>query len=301
MVEGAEMAGNGQQVYLAGRLIPLHDAAISVQDRGYTLGDGLFETLAIRQGQALHLTAHLDRLANGAAQLALPLPASATQMARQLTDLIAVNQIREGSARLTVSRGTGDRGLALPDHPRPSLLITTSASRATPGPRYKTAVLSQRTRRNDLSPLSRLKTTGGYLDHILALREAEDRGADDALLLNTAGRVACGSVGNLFLVRRDGGLVTPPISDGVLAGIARQLIITGLGAAQASLLPADLHQAQGLLLSNSLGVTIITDLEDHCFQTRQTANPQVLDLADKMLAIILQDKAPKVGSGVDRE
>jgi branched-chain amino acid aminotransferase len=110
-------------------------------------------------------------------------------------------------------------------------------------------------RRNEHSPLSRLKSLA-YLDNVLALREAAAAGCDEALLLNTAGRLAGGSRSNLFLVL-NGSLVTPPPSEGILAGIARRTLIdlageVGIAAREAPLTLDDVEAASEILICNSL-------------------------------------------------
>ena len=121
-------------------------------------------------------------------------------------------------------------------------------------------------RRNEHSPLSQLKSLA-YLDNILALREADAAGCDEAILLNTAGRIAGGSRSNLFLVL-DGTVTTPPPSEGLLPGIARQTVLAlaakhGIPAREAALAPADLAKASEAFLTNSLlEVLPVTRLQD---------------------------------------
>jgi branched-chain amino acid aminotransferase len=111
------------------------------------------------------------------------------------------------------------------------------------------------TRRNEHSPLSAVKALG-YLDQILALREARAGGADEAILLNTAGRLACASAANLFLVA-DGRVLTPPIADGALPGITRGLVLErlirkGAPIEERSIEPVCLEQAEEAFVTSSL-------------------------------------------------
>ncbi|MGO1117905.1 aminotransferase class IV [Rhodovibrionaceae bacterium A322] len=281
MVKGTEVAQQEQQVHLSGRLVPRSQAAIAIDDRGFTLGDGLFETLAVQAGQALHLDRHLQRLKAGARQLALPLPDSLTTLKEQIDELLHANELGEGTLRITLSRGPGARGLAFPEQPTPTLVMTSTATPLSRTPRQRAAIVATSTRRNEHSPLSRLKSTGGYLDNMLALQEAKDKRAEEALLLNVQGNVTCGTIGNLFLLR-DGDLSTPPVRDGVLPGIARQVILEEMQVEERSVTPEDLKAAEGLLLTNSLGVTLIRSLEGESCQTDAAA-----PVADKMLSLIL--------------
>jgi len=108
------------------------------------------------------------------------------------------------------------------------------------------------TRRNEHSPLARVKSLN-YLDNILARREAAENGADDAILLNTRGRVAETTIANLFALI-DGRVVTPSVAEGALPGIARGLILERLEVAERPLTLAELRRAGEIVLTNSLGV-----------------------------------------------
>jgi branched-chain amino acid aminotransferase len=138
----------------------------------------------------------------------------------------------------------------------PSLLVTAGPAAAQAGPAR--LVLATVTRRNEWSPLARLKSLN-YLDNILARQEAAACGADDAVLLNTAGRVAETSIANLFAVLDDA-LVTPPVADGALPGILRGLVIERLGAVARPLDPEDLTRARAIVLTNSLGARPVASL-----------------------------------------
>jgi len=240
------------KIHLNGRLIEATAARIDPADRGLLLADGLFETLRVYGGRAFQLEAHLARLAAGAVVLDLPLP-PAGDIARAVAETLAANDLREGSLRITVTRGPGERGLLPPAHPSPTLLIVGHPSGEAP-PAAMTAHVSS-IRRNEHSPLSRLKSLA-YLDNVLALREAAAAGCDEALVLNTAGRLSGGSRSNLFLVL-NGSLVTPPPSEGILAGIARRTLIdlageAGIAAREAPLNLDDVEAASEALICNSL-------------------------------------------------
>lgn len=210
-------------LWLNGRWIDDGEAAIDPADRGLLLGDGLFETMRAEAGQVRHLAAHLARLHGGADVLGLPVPLPDEAIAEALRATIAANGLAEGAAavRLTLTRGPGPRGLLPPEPTRPTMMI---AAIPLPPPRPPAdAVLVGSIRRNEHSPTSRLKTLG-YLDNILALREARAAGGDEAILCCTAGRLACASAGNLFLVM-DGRIRTPPVEDGALPGVTRQRLL----------------------------------------------------------------------------
>ncbi|PWC94851.1 2-keto-4-methylthiobutyrate aminotransferase [Azospirillum sp. TSO5] len=240
----------GMTIWLNGRLMPAADARIDPADRGFTLGDGLFETIRIKDGAPRHLPRHLDRLGAGAALLRLPLPYDAADLIGAMTALIEAVGLTDGVVRLTLSRGTGARGVLPPADARPTLLMTAAPAAHMTSP--VAAIIAGCTRRNEHSPLSRLKSLN-YLDSILARQEAAERGADEALLLNGAGRLAESSVANLFL-SIGGRLLTPTVADGALPGIRRALILERHGAEETPLTPDDLARADEVILTNSLGL-----------------------------------------------
>jgi branched-chain amino acid aminotransferase len=241
-------------IYLNGAILPAERARIDPFDRGFSLGDGLFETLRAYDGRPFRLADHLERMSTAAAALDIPLPVDMPAVAEAVRELLGANGHRRGDAsiRITLSRGTGPRGLAPPEDPRPTLLIATAGY--APPPEVCAAV-SVDVRRNEGSPQSRMKTLGA-LDNVLAMREAASRGAEEAILRNNAGAVACGARANLFALV-DGHLVTPPVLDGVLPGIARRVVLEIAAAwrlprEETSLRAEDLLRAEEILLTNSL-------------------------------------------------
>lgn len=239
------------KVFWGGQLVAESKACVDFVDRGLTLGDGLFETIAVRDGRAARLNAHLIRLRDGADIIGLNVPLGDQELSAALQDVIDANGISEGILRLTLTRGPAPRGLLPPVPAQPSLLITGAAQDETTA-KGVNAVIATVTRRNEHSPLSGIKTIG-FLDEILAAREAALRGADEALLLNSSGNLAEATVANLFLVI-DGGTVTPPVIDGALPGVMRAEVIKVLAAAECTLKPADLAIASEAFLTNSLGI-----------------------------------------------
>lgn len=235
--------------------------AISAGDRGLTLADGLFETILVAGGRPHRLDEHLGRLAAGAAVLRFAAP---LEVVRDAVLALAATEPGPAALRVTVTRGAGARGLALPAAPQPT--VFGSIAPFDTGLVFRPVTLAtSEIRRNELSPLAGVKSLA-YMDNVLALAAALDAGAGDALLLNTAGRVACTSAGNVFAVV-DGVLATPPLADGALPGIARgELLaagrIAGLPVAERSLTLADIAAASAVFATNSLRlVTPVTAID----------------------------------------
>ncbi|MBW8725936.1 MAG: aminotransferase class IV [Inquilinus limosus] len=243
--------------WLNGQLLAAGAAWIDPADRGFTLGDGLFETIRVRDGAAVWLDRHLARLAEGSAVLGIPARFGDAALAEACAAVIAAEGIEAGVLRLTVSRGTGPRGVLPPAVPTPTVLIAGHAGLPPQGP--VALVVARGTCRNQASPLSRVKSLN-YLDAVLARREAAERGANDAVMLNTAGRVAETTIANLF-ARIDGVWATPPVAEGALPGIMRAEVLARLGAVERPLAVADLQRAEALLLTNALSIRAASRLD----------------------------------------
>ena len=240
--------------YVNGRFVRETDASLSPLDRGFTLADGVFETMVARDDRVFRLRDHLARLRRDAAMLHLRLPPTRT-LAGAVGETLRRNGHEWAVARLTVSRGV-DRGWGL-DVRRgltPTVVVRTGPWQGPPEapPPARRLALSPYSR-NDRSPLSRAKTLA-YVQDVVAREEARRRGAHDALLCNTRGLVGCASSSNVF-VFLEGALVTPPVEDGVLPGIARSTLLAvaenqGIAAREESLTPEDVARADEAFLSN---------------------------------------------------
>jgi branched-chain amino acid aminotransferase len=226
--------------------IPLDPA-----DRGLALGDGLFETIAVLNGTPVYLEAHLDRLDSAALELGIVLSRKAIE--RGIAELLRASSADRAILRVSITRGVGARGLSAQGE-RPTLLITLTPWQQ--GTVYAPVRLATSSiRRNESSPASGVKSLS-YIDNIFAAREASRAGADDALLLNTQGRVACSTIANVFLVAGES-LVTPPVSEGVLPGIIRARVLAlasraGLMAAERPIAPPELLSCEAVFLTNSV-------------------------------------------------
>ncbi len=242
-------------------------------DRGLTLGDGLFETLLARDGQLVAFEAHLRRMAHGCGVLGLPEPDAV--LALQLClDALADAGLGAGRAavRLTLTAGSGGRGLNRPATPAPRLFATAAPS---PRPTTPAGLIIARARRNEGSPASRLKSLS-YLDNVLARAEAAAAGADEAVMLNTRGQVACAGAANLFWLSQ-GRLCTPALQCGVLDGIVRRQVLTamlatGQRAEEVAVGAEALASVQAMVLTNSLiGVRAVSSLEGRALDSTDLA------------------------------
>ncbi len=241
--------------------------SLSAQDRGLTLGDGLFETLAVNKGVALWRFEHIERMRKAASELGIPFPETEIENA---IDALTHRTKDHHVLRLTLTRGEGGRGLA-GDIAKSTLIGTLQPFDA--NLRFQpVSLMTSTVRRNLHAPSSRMKTTS-YIDNILAAREAHSAGVEDALMLNTAGRISCTSIGNLFL-EVEGELVTPSLSEGILPGITREAVIrlarqAGIGVREKQVKATELAKADFAFVTNSLRyVRPVSTLDGRRFSSR---------------------------------
>ena len=247
--------------WLNGAFMPCDQVRIDPADRGWTLGDGIFETIAVRNGTPAHLSAHLSRLVAGAAVLGLRSAWDRATIADAAIAVAGHAGLGAGSLRITWTRGPGRRGV-LPDQAAHGTVLV-SCTGAAPVVDTVRAIVCRTTCRNEKSPLCGVKSLN-YGDGVLARIEAEEAGADDAVLLNTVGAVAEACAANLFALFDDK-LLTPPVIDGALPGIIRALLLSRGQAEEATLSPDELLRATALFLTNSLGIRQVVALDGTAF------------------------------------
>jgi len=225
------------------------ESAIGIGDRGFTLGDGLFETMLWDGGRIHRFARHLARLKASSAALGLPAP-DAHEMEIAAHEIVTLNDLEDARAAIRVvwSAGPGPRGLARPAQMQPTLFVTIA-----PSPKATSPIMlaTSQIRRSESAPSARHKTLS-YIDNVMARAEAVRAGAGEALLLNSRGEVAGGAASNLFLVI-GGRLVTPPSEDGALAGTMRAAVLEALPEiAVRSISAAELARAEAIAISNAL-------------------------------------------------
>lgn len=238
------------RVWFNGGLV---DGPLSVdpRERGLLLGDGVFETVAVIGGKPVWREAHFDRLATAAAELGIAFDRA--RIGAAAATVLGGSQSPLAALRITLTRGPAGRGLA-GGGDSPGLLVSLAdmpSSALFEPVRLATSAI----RRNTFAPSSRLKTLS-YVDAIAAAREAAGRGADDALMLNTEGHAASSTIANLFMLRGNR-LVTPDLSQAILPGIARAVVLrltplAGLAAEERPVAPSELLAADAVFLTNSL-------------------------------------------------
>lgn len=214
------------QVYLDGQLVPEDEAKVSVFDHGLLYGDGVFEGIRAYNGRVFRLEQHLDRLYQGALTIMLEVPVSKSELAEAVCMTCRANDVRDGYVRLVVTRGIGDLGLDPRKCARPTVFIIAAQIALYPDRFYRDGLelITCVTRRNSPNALDPAIKSLNYLNNILAKIETVRANVPEGIMLSTDGYVAECTGDNLFLVE-EGGLVTPPLYIGNLAGITRQAIM----------------------------------------------------------------------------
>ena len=240
-------------MYVNGEFVTEAKATISPLDRGFTLADGLFETMVAAGARVFRIDDHLARMRRGADLLQLPMPAE-EELAAIIEECLRRNGLPLSVVRLTLSRGVDvGRGLNAPAALDPSVIVRVTQWPGPPSPPPGRTLVTSSLARNDRSPLSSVKSLS-YVDGVVARLEAQRAGADDALMCNTRGLVTGATSSNIFSVI-SGALVTPPVEDGALPGISRLTLLAearqlGVSCEERSLTPEDVAAADEALLSN---------------------------------------------------
>jgi branched-chain amino acid aminotransferase len=231
-------------------LVPIVDAKVSVLDHGFTVADGVFETLLVSDGKVFALDRHLARLAKSASGLGISMP-DAVKISNGITQVLQKNQrIDFGRLRITVTSGAGPLGSDRTSV-EPTLVISLAEQASWP---ESTKVLLVPWTRNENSPLAGLKTTS-YAENVYALDAAKSKGFSEAIFCDSSGRLCEGTGSNIFLIKGDQ-IFTPSDASGLLRGITRDLLIewandSGFAIAERDVDPIELWDADEVFITSS--------------------------------------------------
>ncbi len=214
------------KIYLNGEFVPKEEAKISVFDHGFLYGDGIFEGIRAYDGYVFKLEEHLDRFYRSARAINLDMPMEREEMTEAILETLRVNGFDEAYIRPIVTRGAGSLGIDTESCTDPSVIIITKEWEALYGPELYEEGLNLLTTTIRNQPKQGLPPTVkhlNYLTNVLALMQADNWGADEALMLDTNGNVSEGSADNVFVYRK-GAVYTPPVINN-LPGITRNVVI----------------------------------------------------------------------------
>jgi branched-chain amino acid aminotransferase len=267
-------------IWLNGRLVPAGIMHLSAMDRGFQLGDGIFETLRARRSVAIEFDEHMARLRANADVLALPIALSDDGFLAAIRGVLngeglagfgdETQAIGDAAIRITVSRGAVEqRGLLPPGFERMPATIAIQAWPFAPPAaellQRGVRVITSSVRRDASSPLAGVKSTS-RAESIVAKLEAQRRGADDAVLLTIDGFLSESTTANVFLTRGTD-LLTPPMTAAILPGTTRSWLLAaapglGLRPGEGPLRPEDLATADEAFLSSSVaGIVPLTEFD----------------------------------------
>ncbi len=233
------------------------DTALAVDDRAVQYGDGVFETIAIREGSPRFWELHCDRLHLGCERLGILAP-DVDVLCASLEDAIAASGVDAGfaTAKIIVTAGRGERGYRRPAAQSPSTIIGVYAATPRPGTDYRDGIAIGicQTRLGLQPQLAGIKSLN-RLEQVLGRNEIDEQVVQEGLMLDIEGRLICGTMSNVFLLI-DNTFVTPAITRCGVSGIMRRKLLEtldarGVGFDVRDVDVGELADARGVLLSNS--------------------------------------------------
>lgn len=264
-------------VFLNGQFVPESEARVSVFDRSFQYGDGLFETIRISGGRPFRWAQHLERLERGARFLQIQVPFGNEELEAAMNELVQLDAVAEAVLRIALSRGAGQRGYSPAGADQPLLVMSLHPTEPMPVTPENCRCFTSTLRLVETDPLTGFKTNN-KLVQVMARAEAEQNECDEALLLNTRGEVCETSSGNVFWVEGDC-LLTPPVEAGPLPGVTRATVLElaptlRLTTDERSVKSDTLLQANGAFVTlSSRGIVEIVALDGNALQTsRHTAS-----------------------------
>jgi D-alanine transaminase len=216
--------------YVNGRYVPLAEAGVHIEDRGFQFADGVYEYFSVFDGRLADAAGHFERLWRSLSELRIAAPMSEAALEVVLAQTIRRNRVRQGSVYVQVTRGVAPRDHGFPDPPPPPSLIVTAKpvdfvageARAARG----VAVLSQPDQRWGRCDIK----TVGLLPNVLAKQAAREAGAYEAWLVDELGFVTEGASTNAWIIDAEGALRTRDTNANILRGVTRKTLIELLAA-----------------------------------------------------------------------
>jgi len=208
--------------YVNGQYVPHRQASVHVEDRGYQFADGVYEVIAVRDGQLVDMPPHFDRLERSLGELEIEAPMSRQALTFILKEVIRRNRVRNGIVYLQITRGVAPRDHQFPTDPNAAVVVT--ARNAIPKVAQRAAgigVISTediRWKRCDIKSVS-------LLPNVLAKQKAVEAGAYEAWQIDENGNVTEGSATNAWIVTKNGEIVTRNTDEAILSGVTRLAVL----------------------------------------------------------------------------
>ncbi len=241
--------------YVNGRYVPQRDASVNIEDRGYQFADGVYEVVHLHHGQFVDEERHLARLERSLNEIRIAMPMPRRALVRVLHEVAVRNRLRNGLLYMQVTRGVAPRDHAFPSRPIPPALVITSrriAGYPADIERWTATAITQpdeRWARCDIKSV-------GLLANVLAKQAAREQGATEAILVDAAGHVTEGASTTVWIVDRDGTLVTRPLDHAILPGCTRDALldvlrVSNLRMEQRAFTTAELREAREAFLTSA--------------------------------------------------
>lgn len=265
-------------VYLNDRLVPRSEAVVSVFDHGFLYGDGVYETMRAYDSVIFMFDEHLSRLYRSASIIGLTIPGEISQLKTAIYETLNANSLKNAYIRLTISRGEGPVGLDPDLCKKPTLVIIAEEMRDYPKGFYESGikVIIPTTRRNLRDALNPQIKSLNFLNNILAKVEAKEKDAYEAIMLNSSGHIAEGTISNVFFFK-DGTLCTPSIDCGCLDGITRGVVLDlavreGLVVREGEFTRDDIYGASEVFITNTtIEVMPVCEVDDVRYRVGDTS------------------------------
>lgn len=273
-------------VFLYDKFVPEDQAVVSVFDRCFRYGDGLFEAILVSRGKMFRWPQHFARFRRSAEFLSIQMPYSRDKLFAIASELITRNEAQHAMLRLQLSRGVGPRGYAPTGEERPMIVMTLHPAPEREMPRRAWALTVGSLRVAPRDSLANHKTCSRLLQ-VFASAEARERGADECLIVNTNGDVTEGSTSNVFWIE-GATIYTPPLTEGALPGITRAVVfeccgLLGLRCEERAARVDRLAGSDGVFLSlTSRGVVEVGSIDGRALR-RSPVVRQLQEQMDKLL------------------
>jgi branched-chain amino acid aminotransferase len=244
-------------VYLNDKVVPSKQAKISVFDHGFLYGDGIYETMRAYDGVVFMIDEHVRRLFRSASLIGLDFGKSAEEVKLAIFEILQANRVRDAYIRLTISRGEGPIGLDPALCKAPTFVVMAHEFRNYPKSYYDEGLklIISSVRRNLREAINPQIKSLNFLNNILAKIEAIKACVDEALMLNSEGYIAEGTISNIFFIK-DEILCTPAVECGILDGITRAVVLdlavrNGVTVREGMFVPDDLCASSEIFITNT--------------------------------------------------
>jgi D-alanine transaminase len=260
--------GMSRIAYVNGRYLPHAYAGVSIDDRAFVFGDGVYELCEVRGGAPIDAPRHLARLARSLSALKIAAPLGEAALARVMAEVIARNRVRDGLVYVQVTRGSARRDHAFPAAARPGLVVTAKSLDPRPNEIRAHTGVKVVTRPDERWAHPHVKTLQ-LLPNVLAKQSAREAGAFEAWFVDRDGFITDGASTNAWIVSARGRLVTRPTDPAILAGVTRATLIDvaadlGFGLEERPFTPAQAYGAREAFLSSATTVLLpVAEIDGH--------------------------------------